>query len=54
MESGTIAWLEASPGFADPSSLPREFMITAESDAGMRMIENVVVHLAKRAKIKAA
>ncbi len=70
--------------FADPSSLPREFMITAESDdgtvmgiehmkepiaavqfhpesimtlggdAGMRMIENVVAHLAKRAKIKAA
>ncbi|OAP38158.1 anthranilate synthase [Sinorhizobium glycinis] len=70
--------------FADPSSLPRDFMITAESedgtimgiehvkepvaavqfhpesimtlggDAGMRMIENVVAHLAKRAKIKAA
>jgi anthranilate synthase len=70
--------------FADPSSLPREFMITAESedgtimgiehmkepvaavqfhpesimtlggDAGMRMIENVVAHLAKKAKIKAA
>ncbi|CAN7305955.1 anthranilate synthase [Pararhizobium sp. LjRoot235] len=70
--------------FADPSTLPREFMITAESDdgtimgiehmkepiaavqfhpesimtlggdAGMRMIENVVAHLAKRAKIKAA
>lgn len=70
--------------FADPSSLPREFMITAESedgtimgiehtkepvaavqfhpesimtlgsDAGMRMIENVVAHLAKRAKVKAA
>jgi len=70
--------------FADPSTLPRDFMITAESDdgtimgiehmkepiaavqfhpesimtlggdAGMRMIENVVSHLAKRAKIKAA
>ncbi|OLP59420.1 anthranilate synthase component I [Xaviernesmea oryzae] len=70
--------------FADPASLPREFMITAESedgtimgiehvkepvaavqfhpesimtlghDAGMRMIENVVAHLAKRAKVKAA
>ncbi|CAN7406480.1 anthranilate synthase [Pararhizobium sp. LjRoot238] len=70
--------------FADPSTLPREFMITAESDdgtimgiehmkepiaavqfhpesimtlggdAGMRMIENVVAHLVKRAKIKAA
>lgn len=70
--------------FADPASLPAEFMITAESedgtimgiehtkkpvaavqfhpesimtlggDAGMRMIENVVAHLAKRAKIKAA
>ncbi|MDQ0321263.1 anthranilate synthase [Pararhizobium capsulatum DSM 1112] len=70
--------------FADPSTLPRDFMITAESDdgtimgiehvkepvaavqfhpesimtlggdAGMRMIENVVAHLAKRAKIKAA
>jgi anthranilate synthase len=70
--------------FADPSSLPREFTITAEaedgtimgiehtkepvaavqfhpesimtlgSDAGMRMIENVVAHLAKRAKVKAA
>lgn len=70
--------------FADPSTLPREFMITAESedgtimgiehmkepvaavqfhpesimtlggDAGMRMIENVVENLAKRAKIKAA
>lgn len=70
--------------FADPTTLPREFMITAESedgtimgiehtkepvaavqfhpesimtlggDAGMRMIENVVAHLAKRAKVKAA
>ena len=70
--------------FADPSSLPRDFMITAESDdgtimgiehvkepiaavqfhpesimtlggdAGMRMIENVVAHLARKAKIKAA
>ncbi|MGO4622722.1 anthranilate synthase [Ensifer sp. 2YAB10] len=70
--------------FADPASLPADFMITAESedgtimgiehtkepvaavqfhpesimtlggDAGMRMIENVVAHLAKRAKIKAA
>ena len=70
--------------FADPSTLPRDFMITAESDdgtimgiehmkepiaavqfhpesimtlggdAGMRMIENVVAHLVKRAKIKAA
>ena len=70
--------------FADPSSLPRDFMITAESedgtimgiehvkepiaavqfhpesimtlggDAGMRMIENVVAHLARRAKTKAA
>ena len=70
--------------FADPSTLPRDFIITAESedgtimgiehakepvaavqfhpesimtlghDAGMRMIENVVAHLAKKAKIKAA
>ena len=70
--------------FADPSTLPRDFMITAESedgtimgiehvkepiaavqfhpesimtlggDAGMRMIENVVAHLARRAKTKAA
>jgi len=70
--------------FADPATLPREFIITAEaedgtimgiehtkepvaavqfhpesimtlgSDAGMRMIENVVAHLAKRAKVKAA
>jgi anthranilate synthase len=70
--------------FADPSTLPRDFMITAESedgtimgiehtkepvaavqfhpesimtlggDAGMRMIENVVVHLARRVKTKAA
>ena len=70
--------------FADPATLPRDFMITAESedgtimgiehtkepvaavqfhpesimtlgsDAGMRMIENVVAHLAKRKKIKAA
>jgi anthranilate synthase len=70
--------------FADPTTLPREFMITAESedgtimgiehtkepvaavqfhpesimtlggDAGMRMIENVVEKLAKRAKVKAA
>lgn len=70
--------------FADPSTLPREFMITAESedgtimgiehtkepiaavqfhpesimtlggDAGMRMIENVVAHLARKAKTKAA
>jgi anthranilate synthase len=70
--------------FADPSTLAREFIITAESedgtimgiehskepvaavqfhpesimtlgsDAGMRMIENVVAHLARRAKVKAA
>ncbi|MBD9448298.1 MULTISPECIES: anthranilate synthase [unclassified Rhizobium] len=70
--------------FADPSTLPREFMITAESedgtimgiehtkepiaavqfhpesimtlggDAGMRMIENVVAHLSRKAKTKAA
>jgi anthranilate synthase len=70
--------------FADPATLHRDFMITAESedgtimgiehtkepvaavqfhpesimtlggDAGMRMIENVVAHLAKRAKVKAA
>jgi anthranilate synthase len=70
--------------FADPSTLHRDFIITAESedgtimgiehskepvaavqfhpesimtlggDAGMRMIENVVAHLAKRAKVKAA
>ncbi|MBB3648005.1 anthranilate synthase [Rhizobium sp. BK619] len=70
--------------FADPSTLPRDFIITAESedgtimgiehakepiaavqfhpesimtlggDAGMRMIENVVAHLARKAKTKAA
>lgn len=70
--------------FADPSTLPRDFIITAESedgtimgiehesepvaavqfhpesimtlgqDAGMRMIENVVAHLSKKAKVKAA
>ncbi|HCL67184.1 MAG TPA: anthranilate synthase component I [Rhizobium sp.] len=70
--------------FADPSTLDRDFVITAESedgtimgiehskepvaavqfhpesimtlggDAGMRMIENVVAHLARRAKEKAA
>lgn len=70
--------------FADPSTLPRDFIITAESDdgtimgiehakepvaavqfhpesimtlgqdAGMRMIENVVAHLARRVKVKAA
>ncbi|CAN7210899.1 anthranilate synthase [Rhizobium sp. LjRoot254] len=70
--------------FADPTTLAREFIITAEaedgtimgiehtkepvaavqfhpesimtlgSDAGMRMIENVVAHLAKRVKVKAA
>ncbi|MDM9621681.1 anthranilate synthase [Rhizobium sp. S96] len=70
--------------FADPATLPREFIITAESedgtimgiehvkepiaavqfhpesimtlggDAGMRMIENVVAHLARKAKTKAA
>ena len=70
--------------FADPSTLDRDFMITAESDdgtimgiehtkepvaavqfhpesimtlghdAGMRMIENVVAHLARRTKVKAA
>lgn len=70
--------------FADPATLDRDFIITAESedgtimgiehakepvaavqfhpesimtlgqDAGMRMIENVVAHLAKRAKVKAA
>ncbi|ACM37335.1 MULTISPECIES: anthranilate synthase [Rhizobium/Agrobacterium group] len=69
---------------ADPASLPKDFIITAESedgtimgiehakepvaavqfhpesimtlgnDAGMRMIENVVEKLAKRAKVKAA
>ena len=70
--------------FADPATLPRDFIITAESedgtimgiehvsepvaavqfhpesimtlgqDAGMRMIENVVAHLSKKAKVKAA
>lgn len=70
--------------FADPTTLHRDFIITAESedgtimgiehtrepvaavqfhpesimtlggDAGMRMIENVVAHLAKRKKVKAA
>ncbi len=70
--------------FADPATLHRDFIITAESedgtimgiehakepvaavqfhpesimtlgsDAGMRMIENVVAHLAKRRKVKAA
>ncbi|MFT4183600.1 MAG: anthranilate synthase [Rhizobium sp.] len=70
--------------FADPSTLPRDFIITAESedgtimgiehvkepiaavqfhpesimtlggDAGMRMIENVVAHLARKVKTKAA
>ena len=70
--------------FADPATLPRDFVITAESedgtimgiehtsepvaavqfhpesimtlgqDAGMRMIENVVAHLSKKAKVKAA
>ncbi len=70
--------------FADPATLPREFIITAESedgtimgiehakepiaavqfhpesimtlggDAGMRMIENVVAHLSRKAKTKAA
>ncbi|MBY5580383.1 anthranilate synthase [Rhizobium leguminosarum] len=70
--------------FADPSTLPLEFIITAESDdgtimgiehtkepiaavqfhpesimtlggdAGMRMIENVVAHLARKVKTKAA
>jgi anthranilate synthase len=70
--------------FADPSTLPREFIITAESedgtimgiehakepiaavqfhpesimtlggDAGMRMIENVVAHLARKRETKAA
>ncbi len=70
--------------FADPTTLDRDFIITAESedgtimgiehtkepvaavqfhpesimtlghDAGMRMIENVVAHLARRAKEKAA
>ncbi|MBB2795486.1 UNVERIFIED_ORG: anthranilate synthase [Rhizobium esperanzae] len=70
--------------FADPSTLPAEFIITAESedgtimgiehakepiaavqfhpesimtlggDAGMRMIENVVAHLARKVKTKAA
>jgi anthranilate synthase len=70
--------------FADPSTLPRDFTITAESDdgtimgiehtkepiaavqfhpesimtlggdAGMRMIENVVAHLARRVKTRAA
>ena len=70
--------------FADPATLPGDFVITAESedgtimgieharepvaavqfhpesimtlgqDAGMRMIENVVAHLSKKAKIKAA
>ncbi len=70
--------------FADPATLPRDFIITAESedgtimgiehvkepvaavqfhpesimtlggDAGMRMIENVVAHLSRKAKTKAA
>ena len=70
--------------FADPASLPEDFVVTAETDdgvimafehrkepvaavqfhpesimtlgqnAGMRMIENVVAHLPRRAKEKAA
>ncbi len=70
--------------FADPATLPRDFMITAETedgiimgiehtrepiaavqfhpesimtlggDAGMRMIENVVAHLSRKAKTRAA
>ncbi|MDR6757684.1 anthranilate synthase [Mycoplana sp. BE70] len=70
--------------FADPATLPRDFIVTAESedgtimgiehakepvaavqfhpesimtlggDAGMRMIENVVAHLARKTKTKAA
>jgi anthranilate synthase len=31
-----------------------ESIMTLGGDAGMRMIENVVAHLAKKAKIKAA
>jgi anthranilate synthase len=70
--------------FADPVRLPREFIVTAETEdgvvmafehehepvaavqfhpesimtlghnAGMRMIENVVAHLPRKAKVKAA
>jgi anthranilate synthase len=53
-EDGTIMGIEHSKEPVAAVQFHPESIMTLGSDAGMRMIENVVAHLAKRAKVKAA
>jgi anthranilate synthase len=53
-EDGTIMGIEHTKEPVAAVQFHPESIMTLGSDAGMRMIENVVAHLAKRAKTKAA
>jgi anthranilate synthase len=53
-EDGTIMGIEHVKEPVAAVQFHPESIMTLGSDAGMRMIENVVAHLAKRAKVKAA
>ena len=53
-EDGTIMGIEHTKEPVAAVQFHPESIMTLGSDAGMRMIENVVAHLAKRAKVKAA
>ncbi len=53
-EDGTIMGIEHSSEPVAAVQFHPESIMTLGQDAGMRMIENVVAHLAKRAKVKAA
>ncbi|MBR0554627.1 anthranilate synthase [Ciceribacter sp. L1K23] len=53
-EDGTIMGIEHTKEPVAAVQFHPESIMTLGQDAGMRMIENVVAHLAKRAKVKAA
>ena len=53
-EDGTIMGIEHAKEPVAAVQFHPESIMTLGSDAGMRMIENVVAHLAKRTKVKAA
>jgi anthranilate synthase len=53
-EDGTVMGIEHTKEPIAAVQFHPESIMTLGHDAGMRMIENVVTHLAKRAKIKAA
>ena len=53
-EDGTIMGIEHTKEPVAAVQFHPESIMTLGSDAGMRMIENVVAHLAKRVKVKAA